>query len=78
MFHGRGNTTNFDSALRLNQRTGLGLLAAEVDLELPEGEFVMAVGLRDEATGESSFLATTLAIQPPGKDSKKKKNKGRR
>jgi VWFA-related protein len=52
------------------------LIDLAVELELPEGEFVMAVGLRDEATGESSFLATTLAIQPPEKASKKKK-KGR-
>ena len=37
-----------------------------VELDLKKSVYVVAVGLRDEASRETSFLSTTVAIQDPG------------
>ena len=42
------------------------LLNFVVGVEVPPGTYVIAVGLRDEATREASFVSTTLQIQPGG------------
>lgn len=36
------------------------------EIELPEGAHATAVGVRDEGTGEASFVATTLQVGPGG------------
>jgi VWFA-related protein len=40
-------------------------------LHLPEGVHVVAVGVRDELTGESSVVATTVAIEDPATGAKR-------
>jgi len=37
-----------------------------VELELAKSVYTIAVGLRDEASQESSYLSTTVEIQDPG------------
>ena len=44
-------------------------LDLRVVLQLPEGIHVVAVGVRDELTGESSVVATTVAIEDPATSS---------
>lgn len=44
---------------------GTELSALRVVLRLPVGVYVLGVSARDPATGLSSFVSTTLALQPP-------------
>lgn len=39
-----------------------------LSLELEEGVHVIAVGLRDETTGETSYLSTTVEVRQPSSD----------
>ena len=42
-----------------------GVHSLVVDIELPEGDFTLAVGVRDELTGESSFARLQASIPTP-------------
>jgi VWFA-related protein len=44
---------------------GAELLDLRTTLQLPAGVYVLAVAVRDELTGESSVVATSVAIQDP-------------
>ena len=44
---------------------GTELVALKVTLTLPVGVYVLGVSARDVATGLTSFVSTTLALQPP-------------
>ena len=51
-------------AYRLNWKTGSDqeMIALSIDLEVPPGVHLVAVGVRDDATRDMSFVSTTLEI----------------
>ena len=58
------------SAFRVRRPPGdeTELVSVVLELNLPEGVHLVAVGLRDDATRESSFVTTTLELRPPATD----------
>lgn len=50
--------------VRRSAATDRELVSVMMELDLPEGVHLVAVGLRDDATRESSFVTTTLQLQP--------------
>ena len=40
------------------------LISLTLDLELPEGVYVVAFGVRDEASQETSFVSTGIDLRP--------------
>lgn len=51
---------------------GTELLDLRLSLELPQGIHVLAIAVRDEASRETSVVATTVAIQDPATQAKAK------
>ena len=49
--------------VRRSAATDRELVSVMMELNLPEGVHLVAVGLRDDATRESSFVTTTLQLQ---------------
>jgi hypothetical protein len=44
---------------------GEPLLSFRIPVDLPRGIHVVAIGIRDQASQETSFISTGLDIQPP-------------
>ena len=56
-----------DKTLRVRGAPGAtGLADLAVELDLAAGTHVTAIGVRDEATREASFVSTALQIGPQG------------
>jgi hypothetical protein len=55
-------------AYRVNWKTDKDQenVALSIDLEVPPGVHLVAVGVRDDATRDTSFVSTTLEIQGSG------------
>ena len=49
--------------IRRSEEDDSELVSVVMELTLPEGVHLVAVGLRDDATRESSFVTTTLDLQ---------------
>jgi VWFA-related protein len=58
------------SAFRIRRSAGddRELVSVMMELTLPEGVHLVAVGLRDDATRETSFVTTTLQLQAAAKE----------